>query len=160
LEDVMKALVTAQALILTPGFVVRLTEQEARERKHCTHDLGGGLYRVTLENHFKKGQTVEFEGDIPKQYVGSCEPVDESGRVLPPASSGVARVAHYPEAPATPAVTRIDAAGASKQRLDLDGMTKAQLIEFAEERHVSINTGMNKHEIIGVLKKKLRTDAA
>jgi hypothetical protein len=157
----MKVRVTAQALILLPGIVVRLSDEEARDRKHCMQSLGDGLYRTTLENHFKKGQLVDFEGEVPKQYVGSCELVDDDGRVLPPASAGVARVAHYPQpaAPASP-VTGIDSARPSKPRLDLDGMTKAQLIEFAEERNVTINTAMNKNEIIAVLKKKLRTDAA
>ena len=39
-------------------------------------------------------------------------------------------------------------------------MTKAQLIEFAEQRHVNVDAGMNKSQIVAVLKKKLRTDAA
>ena len=156
----MKALVTAQALALMPGIVVRLSDEQARERKHCTQKIGDGLYRVTLENHFKKGQVVEFEGEIPKQYVSSCAQVDDDGRVLPPASGGVARVAHFPKAPATPPVTGSDAPGPSNKRLDLDGMTKAQLIEFAEQRHISIDAGMNKLQIIAVLKKKVRTDAA
>ena len=156
----MRVLVTAQALLLMPGIVVRLDEQEAQERRHCMQPLGDGLYRATLENHFKQGQVVEFEGEIPKQYVSSCEPIADDGRALPPETDGVARVAHYPAAQAPAAVAGIDAARPSKQRLDLDGMTKAQLIEFAEQRRVTVDAGMNKAQIVAVLKKKLRTDAA
>jgi hypothetical protein len=158
LEDDMRVIVTAQALVIMPGIVLRLNEQEAIDRKHCMQPLGGGLYRATLENHFKHDQVVEFEGAIPKQYITSCEPISDDGRALPPASSGVARVAH-PQA-ATPAVTGIEHAAPSKQRLDLDGMTKAQLIEFSEQRHVRVDAGMNKAQIIAVLKKNLRADAA
>jgi len=153
----MKVLVTAQALILMPGIVVRLNEEEARDRKHCMQPLGGGLYKATLENHFKRNQVVEFEGEVPKQYINSCEPIDDNGRVLPPAQPGAGTA---PSSTHAPAVTGIDSARPSKPRLDLDGMTKAQLIEFAEQRHVNVDAGMNKSQIVAVLKKKLRTDAA
>jgi hypothetical protein len=155
----MKAIVTAQALILMPGIVMRLTDEEAVDRKHCMQPLGGGYYRATLENHFKKGQVVEFQGEIPKQYLSSCEPIADDGRVLPPASDGVARVAHYPKPPATPAVTGTESARPSEQRVDLDGMTKAQLIEFAEQHNVSVDAGMNKNQIMAILKKKVRAAA-
>ena len=153
----MRVLVTAQALLIMPGIVLRLDEQEAQERKHCMQPLGDGLYRATLENHFKKGQVVEFVGEIPKQYVSSCEPIADDGRVLPPESHGVGS----PPPKAHPAaVAGIDSSRPSKQRVDLDGMTKAQLIEFAEQRHVHVDAGLNKAQIIGVLRKKFRTDAA
>jgi hypothetical protein len=156
----MKAIVTAQALILMPGVVVRLTAEEAVDRKHCMQSLGDGLYRATLENHFKKGQVVEFPAEIPKQYLSSCEPIADDGRVLPPASGGgVARVAHYPTPPATPVIGRSEPARPSEQRVDLDGMTKAQLIEFAEQHNVSVDAGMNKNQIMAILKKKVRAAA-
>src|ERR1700694_1014826 len=108
----MRVLVTAQALLIMPGIVLRLNEHEAQERKHCMEPLGDGLYRATLENHFKKGQVVDFVGEIPKQYVASCEPVADDGRVLPPESptAGTAPAQAPP-----PAVTGIDAARPSKQ---------------------------------------------
>jgi hypothetical protein len=151
----MKAIVTAQALILMPGVVMRLSDEDARDRKHCMQPLGDGLYKATLENHFKKGCEVEFEGEIPKQYTSSCEPVDDDGRPLPPASAGVGT------APAqTPTAIKGTDAARSPERVDLDGMTKAQLLEFAEQHRVHVDSNWNKHQLVTVLKKKLRAEAA
>ena len=153
----MKAIVTAQALILMPGVVVRLTAEEAIDRKHCMQPLGEGLYKATLENHFKKGQVVEFPAEIPKQYLSSCEPIDDDGRVLPPTSSGIGTAPA--QAPPAGSRARAESARPSEPRVDLDGMTKAQLIEFAEQHNVSVDAGMNKNQIMAVLKKKVRAAA-
>jgi hypothetical protein len=155
----MKAIVTAQALIIMPGIVMRLTDEDARDRKHCMEPLGDGLYRATLENHFKKGHVVEFEGEIPKQYTSSCEPVSDDGRVLPPASDGVARLAHFPTPETATAVAGADSKE-SQPRIDLDGMTKAQLLECAEQHQLRVDSNWNKHQLVTALKKKLRAEAA
>jgi hypothetical protein len=155
----MKAIVTAQALILMPGVVMRLSDEDARDRKHCMQPLGDGLYRATLENHFKKGCEVEFEGEIPKQYTSSCEPIGDDGGTLPPASGGVARLAHFPQAQASTAVAGADSKE-SQPRIDLDGMTKAQLLECAEQHQLRVDSNWNKQQLVTALKKKLRAEAA
>lgn len=159
----MKAIVTAQALILLPGQVVRLSDAEARERRHCMEAIGNGLYRANLENHFKKGQTVEFEGDIPKQFLSSCEAIGDDGRPIQ-ATTGERK----PTAPAaatvrgTQAASSSDAGGNDLDRVsksDLDSMTKAELIDFAEGHQVEVSADMNKTAIILAIRKKVKIAA-
>lgn len=153
----MKVIVTAPALILMPGSVVlKLSEADARERKHCTAPLGDGLYKVTLENHFKQGQVVEFEGDtIPKQFFNSCEPLGADGRVLPAAQGAGSSSAAAPQA----AGKGPESSSASHERHHLDGMTKAELLDFAATHQVAVDHGMNKSQLIAVLRKKVKTAA-
>lgn len=153
----MKVIVTAPALVLMPNSVVlRLSDEEAHERKHCTAPLGNGLYKITLENHFKQGQVVEFEGDtIPKQFFNSCQALGADGRPLS-AAPGAA-----PEPHAQPKATDHghDTASASHGRHHLDGMTKAELLDFAAEHQVPVDHGMNKSQLIAALRKKLKNAA-
>lgn len=153
----MKVIVTAPALILMPGsLVLKLSDEEARERKHCTAPVGDGFYKVTLENHFKQGQIVEFEGDtIPKQFFNSCEAIGADGRVLP-AAHGAAGPAAPPQKAAGKGP---ESSSASLERHHLDGMTKAELLDFAESHQVAINHGMNKSQLIAALRKKLKVAA-
>ena len=58
----MRVIVTAAALIITPGVELKLTPEDAKLRKHCMTHVAGGVYRATLENHYKTGEIVEFAG--------------------------------------------------------------------------------------------------
>ena len=51
----MRVIVTAAALIITPGVELKLTPEDAKLRKHCMTHVAGGVYRATLENHYKTG---------------------------------------------------------------------------------------------------------
>jgi len=136
----MRVLVTAAALVITPGVELRLTPEEAKLRKFCMTPVGGGVFRATLENHYKSGAIVEFAGDVPKQYTTSVTPVDEHGKVLLPQSPAPA------PAPAAPAAKADDA--------HLGDMTKAELLDLAEQRGVTVDTAWNKAQIVSALRKK------
>lgn len=150
----MRVIVTAAALIITPGVELKLTPEDAKLRKHCMTHVAGGVYRATLENHYKTGEIVEFAGDaIPKQYMTSVSPVDEQGKVLLPQSPApkAAVVPKTDDAKLGPVAAEPLTAA---QKKDVDEMTKAELLDFAEQRGVTVDASWNKAQIIAALKKK------
>jgi hypothetical protein len=87
--------------------------------------------------------------------VASVSPVDEQGKVLlpqpptptppksaPPQVADDAELGHK----ADPLTTA--------ERQDIDNMTKAELLDFAETRGVTVDASWNKDKIITALKKK------
>ena len=150
-----RVIVTAPFLVVMPKTILRLNDEEARERKLCTQPIGDGLYEVTLENHFKKGQIVEFQGEVPKHFSNSCAPVDDAGRVLPLERSGSNAFPAKPEASAAVGKGNHPA----PPRIDLDGMTKAQLLDFAAQQNLVVDGSKNRAEILAALKKKTRAAA-
>jgi len=170
----MKVQVTATALVLMPGVVIRLSEEEALERKHAVEAIGDGKYKVTAENHFKNGQVVEFAGDVPKQYANSVTAVGDDGRPLPSATAGGAaeakapaafRGAAVPNAPSGQHAMGLAGEDAEKEKVtkaelqELDSMTKAQLLEFAEEHQVQVDEHMNKGQLVAAIRKRLKAAA-
>ena len=171
----MKVIVIAPALILTPGSgaILRLTAEEVRERKAYMTPADPrltteqGFFKCTAETHFKKGSIVEFLGDVPKMYTSSVAAVDADGKQVPlPPPTHPARAVHTGAAgkasdaphpisgnqPVKEVVTRATLA-------QLDTMTKAELLDFAEAHQVAIDSDWNKTEIIGHLKKKVKAAA-
>jgi hypothetical protein len=155
----MKVIVTAASLLIMPGVVLRLTAEDAQLRKNCMKPLGDGLYKATLENHFKSGQVVDFPTDeIPKQYANSVSLCDEQGKVF--ASGGAISPPTFPEpdtatiqAPAKDA--DVGPQPLSKaERADLDSMTKAELLDLAEAHGITVESGWNKTQITTALKKQ------
>jgi hypothetical protein len=179
-----KAIVTATALVLMPGVVIVLTAEEAQERKHAVQaavvdGAGNGTYKVTAENHFKNGQVVEFAGEVPKQYASSVTTVGADGRPLPSTTAGAgAAEAKAPAAfhgsavPNAPSGERaLGLAGGAHEKsepehlskaelkeelAELDGMTKAELIEYAEQHHVQVDANMNKSQLVAAISKRLK----
>ena len=97
---------------------------------------------------------MEFAGDaIPKQYMTSVSPVDEQGKVLLPQSPApkAAVVPKTDDAKLGPVAAEPLTAA---QKKDVDDMTKAELLDFAEQRGVTVDASWNKAQIIAALKKK------
>lgn len=144
----MRVIVTAPALVLTPGPgspVLKLTPEEARLRRLCMEPLGDGFYRVKLENHFKKGTLVEFQGDVPKIYASSVAQIGPDGKAVETA------------APAQPVRAADPQAGKTAQKTptaEFDSMTKAQLLDFAETHHINVDASMTKAELQHALKSR------
>lgn len=163
----MKVIVIAPALILTPGpgAILRLTAEEARERKmYFTPAKEEGFFQCTAETHFKKGSIVEFQGDVPKMYTNSVAAVDADGKQVPlPQPTQPARAVHTGAAAGKTSDTPHPISGnqpmTKADRAELDTMTKAELLDFAEAHQVAIDSSWNKTEIISQLKKKVKTAA-
>lgn len=93
-----------------------------------------GRFRVP----FKAGETLECDPDLERRLVE------------------VDRIAEYVSAePSTPSTTPDEVEGAPEQveeAIDLEDMTKAELIAYAEQRGIEVDAKSRKAEIIAAIK--------
>ena len=48
------------------GTRMKLTDAQARARRHILHKVGDGIYEATALVQFKAGEVVGIAGDLPK----------------------------------------------------------------------------------------------
>lgn len=65
--------VTGKSIRLGGG-IVRLTDEQAKAREHLLEETDKpGIYKITGEFDFKKGEVFGFDGELPKATVMSLE---------------------------------------------------------------------------------------
>jgi hypothetical protein len=92
----MHIIVTARALELKKGALVGISEKQAARRMPFLKPVPkrSGWYELTGTVQFKRGETLQVEGDVPKALADTVEAPKRAGKAAggekPPAGTGKA----------------------------------------------------------------------